>query len=62
MESGDLVRMKRRMFWVLKGNTHQHYSEEFLLVLETAYNGVKVMYPDGQIKSDLKEHYDVVQE
>ena len=62
MKSGDLVRMKRMMFWVLKGNKHQHYTEEFLLVLETAYNAVKVMYPDGRVKSDLKEHYEVVQE
>ncbi len=47
---------------MLKGNRHQHYTEEVLLVLETAYNAVKVIYPDGRVKSDLKENYDVVQE
>ncbi len=62
MKPGDLIRMKRRMFWTLKGNSHQRYTEELLLVLETAYNAVKVIYPDGRVKSDLKENYDVVQE
>jgi hypothetical protein len=54
--------MKRIMFWQLKGNRHQHYTEDPLIVLETAHNAVKVIYPDGRVKSDLKEHYKVVNE
>ncbi len=62
MKSGDLVKMKRHMFWQLKGNRHQHYSEEPLLVLEQVYNAIKVIYPDGRIKSDLADHYEVISE
>lgn len=62
MKSGDLVKMKRRMFWQLKGNRHQHYTEEPLLVLEQAHNAVKVIYSDGSVKSDLTEHYEVISE
>jgi len=62
MKVGDLVMMKRTMFWQLKGNQHQHYSEMPLLVMEKAHNAVKVMYPDGSIKTDLTEHYDVINE
>jgi hypothetical protein len=54
--------MKRRMFWQLKGNRHQHYTEEPLLVLEQAHNAVKVIYSDGSVKSDLTEHYEVISE
>ena len=62
MKAGDLVKMKRIMFWQLKENRHQHYTEEFLLVLEQVYNAVKVMYPDGRVKSDLADHYEVISE
>ena len=62
MKAGDLVMMKRIIFWQLKGNRHQHYTEDPLIVLETAHNAVKVIYPDGRVKSDLKEHYKVVNE
>jgi hypothetical protein len=59
---GDLVMMKRTMFWMLKENQHQHYTEEPLIVLETVYNAVKVIYPDGRVKSDLIDHYEVISE
>ena len=62
MKVGDLVKMKRLMFWQLKENRHQHYSEQPLLVMEQAHNAVKVMYPDGSIKTDLTEHYEVISE
>jgi hypothetical protein len=59
---GDLVKMKRTMFWMLKENRHQHYTEEPLIVLETVHNAVKVIYPDGRVKSDLIDHYEVISE
>ena len=62
MKSGDLVKMKYMMFWMLKENSHQHYTEEPLIVLETVHNAVKVIYPDGRVKSDLAEHYEVISE
>ena len=62
MKVGDLVKMKRTMFWMLKGNIHQHYTEQPLLVLEIIHNAVNVIYPDGMIKRDLAEHYEVVNE
>ncbi len=60
MKVGNLVKMKYMMFWMLKGDRRQHYTEELLLVLETVSNAIKVMYPDGRIKSDLAEHYEVL--
>jgi len=62
MKIGDLVKMKHIMFWMLKENQHQHYTEQSLLVMEQVHNAVKVMYPDGHIKSDLAEHYEVINE
>jgi hypothetical protein len=59
---GDLVKMKRTMFWMLKGNQHQHYTEEPLIVLETVHNAVNVIYPDGRVKRDLIDHYEVISE
>ena len=58
---GDLVRMKPKMFWILKGHSSRRYTETPLLVLETAYNAVKLLHPGGLVKSDLKENYKVVQ-
>ncbi len=60
MKTGDLVKMKKKMWWILKGNRYKMYTEEALLVLETAHNAVKLIYPDGSVKTDLKENYSVV--
>ena len=62
MKVGDLVKMKYMMFWMLKGNENQHYTEQPLLVLEVIHNAVNVMHPDGRIKRELAEHYEVVSE
>ena len=61
MKAGDLVKMKYKMFWQLKGVMKQ-YTETPLLVLEQAHNAVKVIYPDGTVKSDLVENYEVINE
>ena len=62
MKIGDLVKMKRMMFWQLKETRYRHYTEQPLLVMEQAHNAVKVLYPDGSVKADLADHYDVVSE
>ena len=65
MRAGDLIRMKFRTFWDLKRNSRMNYTEEPLLVLEVPEHGagaVKVLYPDGQIKSGIKEWYEVISE
>ncbi len=62
MKVGDLVKMKYSMFWILKKKQHPHYTEQPLIVMELAYNAVKILYPDGSIKSDLVEHYEVINE
>jgi len=62
MKRGDLVRMKCKMFWTLKENRYMNYSEEPLIVLEAAHNAVKLIYPDGKVKTDLAEHYEAIDE
>jgi len=66
MKAGDLVKMKFISFWMKKHGHgspgHVAYTETPMLVLEAAHNAIKVILPDGKIKSDLAEHYDVVSE
>ena len=62
MRAGDLIRMKYRTFWDLKRNSRMNYTEESLLVLERTGGAVKVLYPDGQIKSGIEEWYEVISE
>lgn len=66
MKSGDLVKMKFISFWMKKqghgGPGHVGYTETPMLVLETVHNAIKVILPDGSIKSDLAEYYEVVSE
>ncbi len=63
MQKGDLVRMKYMTFWMKKsGNQRIPYTDVPMLVLETAYNAIKVITPDGTVKTDLAEYYEVVNE
>jgi len=66
MKAGDLVKMKFISFWMKKANHgqpgHVGYTESPMLVYETVYNAIKVLHPDGSIKSDLAEYYEVVSE
>ncbi len=65
MKAGDLVRMTYVSFWQKKhrqGSRLIRYTETPLLVYESAHNAVKVILPDGQIKTDLKEYYEVISE
>ena len=63
MKAGDLVKMKYISFWQKKNNRHGvPFSRHPMLVLETAYNAVKVILPDGRVKKDLAEYYEVISE
>lgn len=63
MKAGDLVKMTYTSFWAKKNNnTRVSYTEVPMLVLETHQNAIKVITPEGKIKSDLAEYYEVVSE
>lgn len=63
MKSGDLVKMKYVSFWKKKNSRFgAPYTQVPLLVYETSHNAIKVIWPDGSIKSDLVENYEVVNE
>ena len=55
--------MKYISFWQKKNNRHGvPFTETPMIVLETAYNAIKVILPDGHVKKDLAEYYEVVNE
>lgn len=60
MRSGDLVKMKYIAFWQKKNHKSIPYTETPLIVYETAYNAIKVILPDGSIKKDLAEYYEII--
>jgi len=60
MKTGDLVKMKHIMWWRLQDR--KDFTKDVAIVLETAYNAVKLFYPDGKIKSQLADHYEVISE
>jgi hypothetical protein len=53
MKVGDLVRLKRKSKYFSNCNGP-------LIVIESAYNAIKVLYPDGRIKTDLIRRYTVI--
>ena len=62
MTVGDLVQMKKRMFWTLKGDPYMDYTEEPLLVVERAYQAMKVLFPNGRVANCWPEDYEVISE
>jgi hypothetical protein len=62
MKVGDLVQMKRRMFWDLKDNPYMHYTEEPLLVVEQAFTAVKLLFPNGRVVNCWPDGYEVISE
>jgi len=61
MKTGDLVKMTYISFWQKKHpRASVTYTEIPLLVYESAHNAIKVILPDGTIKTDLKEYYEVI--
>lgn len=63
IKPGDLVRMRYMSFWMKKSGTQRvPYTEVPMLVLEVAYNAIKVITPNGTVKTDLAEYWEVVNE
>ena len=56
MKVGDLVRMKHAYLLASR------YTETPLLVYEIAHNAIKVVFPDGHVRCDLSEYYEVINE
>ena len=63
IKPGVLVRMRYMSFWMKKSGTQRvPYTEVPMLVLEVAYNAIKVITPNGTVKTDLAEYWEVVNE
>ena len=60
MKVGDLVQMKYVMWWMLQDR--KNFTKEVALVTEIDYNCLQLLFPDGMIKRNLAEHYEVVSE
>jgi len=60
MKVGDLVKMKYEMWWKLR--SRKDYVADVAIVLEAVHNAVKVMLPNGCVKHDLIECWEVVSE
>ena len=60
MRTGDLVKMKYEMWWKLR--SRKDFVTDVGLVLERAHNAVKVMLPNGFVKRDLAECWEVINE
>ena len=60
MKAGDLVKMKFIMWWMLQDR--KDFTKEVALVTEIDYNCLQLLFPDGMIKRNLAEHYEVINE
>ena len=60
MKAGDLVKMKFTMWWMLADR--KDFTKEVALVAEIDYNCLQLLFPDGMIKRNLAEHYEVISE
>ena len=58
VKAGDLVQMKYDMWWKMR--SRKEYTKEIGVVLERHHNAVKVLLPEGKIKSSLAEHWKVI--
>ena len=60
MKVGDLVKMKYENHWRLK--ERGDYTISYAIVLERYGPAVKVLMPDGRIKSSLASEWDIINE
>ena len=58
MKSGDLVKMKFIMWWMLQDR--KDFTEEVRIVLEKDYNAVKLLCSDGMVRCSLADHWEVI--
>jgi hypothetical protein len=67
INKGDLVRMKYITFWMKKSagmHSRVSYTDDILIVLNVSHSGsgeqLRLMFPCGEIKTDLTEYYEKV--
>jgi len=60
MRAGDLIKMKYEMWWTIQ--SRKDYVSDIGLVFKTEHNAVWMMLPDGLIRRDLIEHWEVMSE
>ncbi len=54
-QKGDLVKLRYDFAW--RATKIESYIDHPMIVLEVHGNAIKVLRPDGTIKSDLSENY-----
>lgn len=60
IEKGDLVKMIRAQYSEASRSPVYKFMHQTMLVLDSHKGAVKILFPDGTIKSDLAEHFIVV--
>ena len=60
MKTGDLVKMKYEMWWRLQ--SRKDFETDVAIVIEQEHNIVKVILPNGLVKRDLTECWEVINE
>ena len=58
MKVGDLVKMKYKMWWMLR--ERKDFTQEPRIVVETDSYIVQLLCPSGIIRRELAEHYEVI--
>ena len=62
MKAGDLVKMKRAMFWYLKNNPRVNYTEDIGTIITSGSHVMEVVWPTGRIDQRDKDTFDVISE
>ena len=63
MKVGDLVKMKREVWWMaIPGGRKNSYVHDHGIVYGLADRGIKVLMPDNIIKVSLADYWEVVSE
>jgi len=60
IEKGDLVKMIRAQYSEASKSPVYKFLNQTMLVIDAHKGAVKILFPDGTIKSDLAEHFIVV--
>jgi len=60
MKVGDLVKMKYEMWWMLR--SRKDFVDTPGIVLEQTHNAVKILLPNGLVKRDLMECWEIINE
>ena len=59
MKPGDLVKMKFTMWWTAR---RKDFIKGPAIVVSRAHNAIKLLLPDGNIKTDVIQNWEVINE